>query len=65
MPGYAELATPETFEWLLAGDPSIRWQVYGDLLSTGFLADHGIDFNNAAKANTVRVLRVLKWWDAA
>ena len=29
-----------TVEWLLAGDPAIRW-------------------------NTLRALRVLRWWDAA
>jgi hypothetical protein len=34
----------KVLDWLMVGDPAIRWQVRRDLLDEGFRPDHGIDF---------------------
>ena len=46
-------------DWLLDSDPSIRWQVRRDLPPI----EDGP--GNPSRWNTLRALRVLRWWESA
>ena len=54
---YVPLLPPDdpVVEWLLQGDPAIRWRVFR------FEGPDG----TPSRWNTLRALRVLRWFDAA
>ena len=56
-----------TIDWLLDGDPAIRWQVHADLLDDPATADgeRAAVASDGWSARLLASLRVLRWWERA